>query len=83
MLYDICFLMTMMCAGGLAFSGEGKLLEGFLGINYWTTAIITILISAALCFNAMLQQGTSIVGYMAIPVIVIPALTFVAAKVNS
>ena len=48
-LYDICFLMTMMCAGGLAFSGEGKLLEGFLGINYWTTAIITILISAALC----------------------------------
>ena len=44
-LYDICFLMTMMCAGGLAFSGEGKLLEGFLGINYWTTAIITILIS--------------------------------------
>lgn len=81
-LYDICFLMTMMCAGGLAFSGEGKLLEGFLGINYWTTAIITILISAALGFNAMLQQGTSIVGYMAIPVVVIPALTFVAAKVH-
>jgi len=48
-LYDVCFLMTMMCAGGLAFSGEGKLLQGFLGINYWTTAIVTILISAALC----------------------------------
>ena len=48
-LYDICFLMTMMCAGGLAFSGEGKLLQGFLGVNYWATAIITILISAALC----------------------------------
>ena len=37
-LYDICFLMTMMCAGGLAFSGEGKLLQGFLGVNYWATA---------------------------------------------
>ena len=48
-LYDICFLMTMMCAGGLAFSGEGKLLQGFLGDNYWATAIVTILISAALC----------------------------------
>ena len=48
-LYDICFLMTMMCAGGLSFSGEGKLLQGFLGVNYWATAIITILISAALC----------------------------------
>lgn len=48
-LYDICFLMTMMCAGGLAFSGEGKILQGFLGVNYWATAIITILISAALC----------------------------------
>lgn len=48
-LYDICFLMTMMCAGGLAFSGEGKLLQGFLGVNYWATAIVTILISAALC----------------------------------
>ena len=45
-LYDICFLMTMMCAGGLAFSGEGKLLQGFLGVGYWTTAIITILVSA-------------------------------------
>lgn len=48
-LYDICFLMTMMCAGGLAFSGGGKLLQGFLGVNYWATAIVTILISAALC----------------------------------
>lgn len=36
-LYDVCFLMTMMCAGGLAFSGEGKLLQGFLGVNYWAT----------------------------------------------
>ena len=39
-------------------------------------------LGAALGFNAMLQQGTSIVGYMAIPIVVIPALTFVAAKVH-
>ena len=31
----------------------------------------------------MLQQGTSIVGWAAIPVIVIPAFTFVAAKVRA
>lgn len=62
-LYDICFLMTMMCAGGLAFSGEGKLLQGFLGFNYWTTAVITILISAALClYGSKLLAKSS--GYM-------------------
>ena len=30
----------------------------------------------------MLQQGTSIVGWTAIPVIVIPAFTIVASKVR-
>ena len=44
--------------------------------------LITNTLGAALGFNAMLQQGTSIVGYMAIPVVVIPALTFVAARVH-
>lgn len=28
-LYDICFLMTMMCAGGLAFYGEGSCCKDF------------------------------------------------------
>ena len=44
-LYDICFLMTMMCAGGLAFSGEGKLLQGFLGVTRGSRAdghVITV-----------------------------------------
>ena len=58
-LYDICFLMTMMCAGGLAFSGEGKLLQGFLGVNYWATAIATILISAALCLYGSKPSSAS------------------------
>ena len=62
-LYDVCFLMTMMCAGGLAFSGEGKLLQGFLGINYWATAAVTILISALLClYGSKLLAKSS--GYM-------------------
>ena len=39
-------------------------------------------VGAALGFQAMLQQGTSIVGWAAIPVIVIPAFTIVAAKVR-
>ena len=39
-------------------------------------------VGAALGFQTMLQQGTSIVGWTAIPVIVIPAFTFVAARVR-
>ena len=39
-------------------------------------------VGAALGFQAMIQQGTSIVGWAAIPVIVIPAFTIVAAKVR-
>ena len=72
-LYDICFLMTMMCAGGLAFSGEGKLLEGFLGINYWTTAIITILISAALCLwgSKLLAKSSGYMVYAIVGVVVL------------
>lgn len=72
-LYDICFFMTMMCAGGLAFSGEGKLLEGFLGINYWTTAIITILISAALCLwgSKLLAKSSGYMVYAIVGVVVL------------
>lgn len=62
-LYDICFLMTMMCAGSPVFSGEGKLLQGFLGINYWATAIVTILISVLLCLYGSKLLAKSL-GYM-------------------
>ena len=72
-LYDICFLMTMMCAGGLAFAGEGKLLEGFLGFNYWTTAIVTIVISAVLCLwgSKLLAKSSGYMMYAIIGVVVL------------
>jgi len=77
-LYDVCFLMTMMCAGGLAFSGEGKLLQGFLGINYWTTAIVTILVSAALClYGSKLLAKSS--GYMMYAIVGVVLLITVLA----
>ena len=77
-LYDVCFLMTMMCAGGLAFSGEGKLLRGFLGINYWTTAIVTILVSAALClYGSKLLAKSS--GYMMYAIVGVVLLITVLA----
>lgn len=72
-LYDICFLMTMMCAGGLAFAGEGKLLEGFLGVNYWVTACVTILISALLCLygSKLLAKSSGYMMYGIIGVVVL------------
>lgn len=72
-LYDICFLMTMMCAGGLAFAGEGKLLEGFLGFNYWTTAIVTIVISAVLCLwgSKLLAKSSGYMMYGIVGVVIL------------
>lgn len=72
-LYDICFLMTMMCAGGLAFSGEGKLLQGFLGFNYWVTAVVTIMISAVLCLwgSKLLAKSSGYMMYAIIGVVVL------------
>ena len=72
-LYDICFLMTMMCAGGLAFAGEGKLLEQFLGFNYWATAIVTIIISALLCLygSKLLAKSSRYMMYGIIGVVVL------------
>ena len=46
--YDVLFLATVMCAGGLAFSGEANVLMNF-GFSYWGAAIPTIIISALLC----------------------------------
>ena len=77
-LYDICFLMTMMCAGGLAFAGEGKLLQGFLGLNYWATAAVTIVISAILClYGSKLVAKSS--GYMMYAIVGVVLLITVLA----
>ena len=72
-LYDLCFLMTMMCAGGLAFSGEGKLLQGFLGLNYWATAGVTIVVSALLCLygSKLLAKSSGYMMYAIVGVVVL------------
>ena len=79
-------LAVLTSAAGLAHAGNVRFNSLFSFIKndqLRRFAITAILLGiAALGFNAMLQQGTSIVGYMAIPVVVIPALTFVAAKVH-
>lgn len=79
-LYDICFLMTMMCAGGLAFAGEGKLLQQFLGFNYWITAIVTIIISALLCLygSKLLSKSSGYMMYAIIGVVVLIAILSLA-----
>ena len=45
-------------------------------------SVVIAAVGAALGFQAMLQQGTSIVGWAAIPIVVIPAFTIVASKVR-
>lgn len=47
-IYDLLFLATVMCAGGLAFSGEANVLMNF-GFSYWGAAVPTIIVSAVLC----------------------------------
>ena len=47
--YDVLFIATVMCAGGLAFSGEANVLMNTFGIGYWAGAIPTIIVSALLC----------------------------------
>ena len=64
----------------LAEAGIITLLGGLIGIVIGSG--LAMIVCAALGFQAMLQQGTSIVGWAAIPVIVIPAFTIVAAKVH-
>ena len=83
-------LAVLTSAAGLAHAGNVRFNSLFSFIKndqlrrFAITAILLGIaaLGAALGFNAMLQQGTSIVGYMAIPVVVIPALTLVAAKVH-
>jgi len=83
-------LAVLTSAAGLAHAGNVRFdaLFRFIPNKQLRRFVITALllgiaaVGAALGFQAMLQQGTSIVGWTAIPVIVIPAFTFVAAKVR-
>lgn len=62
-LYDITFLLTVMCAGGLAISGEGNIVKSMFGgtdAAYWIGFAATILISALLClYGSKLLSGAS------------------------
>ena len=83
-------LAVLTSAAGLAHAGNVRFdgLFQFIPNKQLRRFVITAILlgiaafGAALGFQTMLQQGTSIVGWTAIPVIVIPVFTFVAAKVR-
>lgn len=74
-LYDIIFLITVMCAGGLAFSGEANVLMNY-GFSYWGAAIPTIIISALLCLygSKLLSRASKYMMYAIIAVVLLIAV---------
>ena len=80
--YDILFLATVMCAGGLAFSGEANVLMNF-GFSYWGAAIPTIIISALLCLygSKLVSRASKYMMYAIIAVVLLIAiLSFTLGK---
>jgi len=80
--YDILFLATVMCAGGLAFSGEANVLMNF-GFSYWGAAVPTIIISALLCLygSKLLSLASKYMMYaIVIVVLLITVLALVCGK---
>ena len=71
-------------AGNVRFDGLFRFIKNAQLRRFVITAILLGIaaVGAALGFQAMLQQGTSIVGWAAIPIVVIPAFTIVASKVR-
>lgn len=71
-------------AGNVRFDGLFRFIKNAQLRRFVITAILLGIAAAgaALGFQAMLQQGTSIVGWAAIPIVVIPAFTIVASKVR-
>ena len=74
-LYDIIFIITVMCAGGLAFSGEANVLMNF-GFSYWGAAIPTIIISALLCLygSKLLSMASKYMMYAIVIVVLLIAV---------
>lgn len=70
-LYDITFLLMVMCAGGLALSGEGNILQAQLHIPYAVGIVGTILISALLCLygSKLLAMSSKYMMYAIIAVV--------------
>lgn len=73
--YDLLFLATVMCAGGLAFSGEANVLMSF-GFSYWGAAIPTIIISALLCLygSKLLSLASKYMMYAIVFVVILIAV---------
>lgn len=69
-LYDVVFLVTVMCAGGLCVSGLASLLEAHLGLPYWGGAALTVVVSALLCLygSALLSKASAYMMYFIIGV---------------
>lgn len=73
LLYDVVFLVTVICAGGLCISGLASILEAHLGLNYWVGATITIVLAAILCLygSAVLSKASAYMMYFIIGVVLI------------
>ncbi len=74
-IYDILFVATVMCAGGLAFSGEANVLMNY-GFGYWGAAIPTIIISALLCLygSKLLSKASKYMMYAIVIVVLLIAV---------
>ncbi len=82
-LYDVAFIMTLLCAGGLAFSGEANILKQAFGCPYWLGAGAMILLSGLLCmYGSRLMARTSAYMMYAIifVVLLIVVLSFIFGK---
>ena len=76
-LYDIMFIMTVMCAGGLAFSGEANVVMVMNpNIPYWGAAIPTIIVSALLCLygSKLVSKASKYMMYAIVCVVLLIAV---------
>lgn len=73
LLYDVVFLVTIMCAGGLCISGLASVLEAHLGLPYWGGASITIVLAAILCLygSKVLSNASAYMMYFIIGVVLL------------
>lgn len=79
LMYDVVFLVTVMCAGGLCISGLASLLEAHLGLPYWGGAALTIILAAVLCLygSKVLGNASAYMMYFIIGVVaLVVAMSF-------
>lgn len=79
-LFDLSYLITMICAGGLCLSGLASLLQAHIGLPYWWGIGLTILTATLIC-----MYGSKIVSissaYMMYLIIIIVALIIIMSAV--